>query len=122
MTQTMKGYVATCRSHEDSNGTVTAEWELRVHYIYHPGSPAQLYGDAPHPGDDPLVEFDFVEVEDWKDGRSVWVRSTDPDMIDWAEDWLAEHVDDAMLDVADEADRAAEYRAECRRDALNADR
>jgi hypothetical protein len=110
MTRRTKGYLTVTRSHEDSDGNVTAEWELRIHYILYPGCEAQLYGDAPHPSEEPLAELDFVQVETARGGKLVWDTTFDPDMIEWAEAWLADNQSNAFDDAADEAERAAEYR------------
>ena len=119
MAKTQKGYILATRSWEDANETVTAEIELRIHYVLHPGCPARLYDD-PHPAEDASVELDFVQMETLQNGKHVWVRLTaandEHNLITWAEEYLADHEDEAFSDAADRAEEAREMAAEARAD------
>ena len=118
-----KGYISATREWTDANDTVTGSVELRIHYQFTPGSePTRT-----DPGWGPEIEFDFVEREVFMGGKPKWVRAvsgqmpwtdwTDDEVIEWAEAYLLANTDAVFEDVADEADLAAEYRAEAAADA-----
>lgn len=60
--------------HTTSHEVVTDDYafEVRVSYTARAGSPAVLWGDYPHPGDDPEFEIVKVEIDDYGE----WVPFT----------------------------------------------
>jgi hypothetical protein len=125
---TTKTYIQTTREWTDAEDNVIDSMAVRIHFIYRSGSAPILYGDAPHPGDDPEIEFDYIQrqnsgtLSEVLSGKSKpWVRIEASDdrrgMIPWAEDYLAKNASEAMESVEDAHQDAVEYRAEQRRDA-----
>jgi hypothetical protein len=112
-----RGYIVATREWTDANDTVMGSVELRVHYLFTPGSEATRID----PACDDLIEFDFVEREKFENGKMVWRRvdasDDDLDLVEWAGEYLAEHLDHVFDDVSAEADAAEEYRADARADA-----
>ena len=70
------------------------DWELEYHisYRYAPEQPLRFYKRNGDPADPPDPEIiDFVSVR-WEQDKEP---STDPDEIEWATEWLADHQDEA---------------------------
>ncbi len=84
------------------------EIELRVTYSVTPGRPARLYGDYPHPAEDPEVELISVK----HGGKDIALSDAEEDAL------LQMAIERAGEDLAEEAAEAAEWRAQSRRDAM----
>ena len=94
---TRKGYISATREWLGDNDMVVGCIETRIHYLFSPGCEPKLYGPTPHPGDDPEIELDFVQLEA---GENRWSRiernspaaeflgPDGEDWYDWAEGYL----------------------------------
>ncbi len=112
-----KGYILATHEieHTDTGGIISST-DLRIHYLYSPGSPDVPYlrnGDPGYPGWGPEIELDFVEHE----AGGKWERvPVDDGLWLWADSYLEKHSEDVDSDVADAAIIDAEYAAEMRAD------
>lgn len=84
------------------------EFELRVIYDVTPGTPARLYGDYPHPAEPAEVEIISVT----HNGKPF--ATTDEEL----EKIFAEAEERCGEDMAEEAEAAAEWREQSRRDRM----
>ena len=114
---------ATHETTDSETGAVLVSADLRIHYIYRPGTTAQTHGPADQcwPAEAAEVEVAFVERRQGQ--RWVQLHLAKPEVASpesivdhvlqvWAEAYLDEHVDEVASRVADLEEQAAEYRAE----------
>ena len=83
------------------------EWEIGYHYT--PGTPAS-YDD---PGSGPTIEFDSLLGR--IDAPDAFHDIAEKLMNDWAEDWLAEHEDEAIANAQQDRDAQADDYADFKR-------
>ncbi len=114
--------IRTTYSYEDGEGNVLSEIELRIWFHYTPARPAYTprgeYApiDPPEPAE---IDFDMAEEEAAPFNGRVWDKAR-PELQDWAGTWLenneSEAIEAASGDMEYHRERAAEYRADMRRE------
>lgn len=103
-----------------SHRGVDYEEEIDITYRYTPGTPAS-HDD---PGSGPTIEF--IELDSPPDAPAMFMDVAENILNGWAEDWLAEHEDEAIAAAIHDREAVADDHADFQRraridDALTGD-